>query len=245
MINTQPPEYPVNLANGVLDVHSVFQTIQGEGPYVGTPCVFVRLAGCNLQCPACDTQYTHGRKAKSPAEILALISAVQPNSQNQRSPYSPTNSLPLVVITGGEPFRQNIVVLVELLLATGYRVQLETNGTFFHPLPFYMFPRLTVVCSPKTGRINSQLAGVVNAFKYVIEAGHVCPEDGLPLNTMAQHTQRRVARPPMSSTAEIFVQPLDVQDERQNDLNLQACIQSALRFGYRLCVQTHKIALLP
>ncbi len=36
-----------------LSVHSLFYTLQGEGPYSGHPAVFIRLAGCNLQCPKC------------------------------------------------------------------------------------------------------------------------------------------------------------------------------------------------
>ena len=55
MINKQPIEKREPSYEGTLQVHSIFKTIQGEGPFCGTPCVFVRLAGCNLQCPACDT----------------------------------------------------------------------------------------------------------------------------------------------------------------------------------------------
>ena len=51
--NTQEPEKIDRDRH--LDVHSIFHTIQGEGPYCGHPAVFIRLAGCNLQCPGCDT----------------------------------------------------------------------------------------------------------------------------------------------------------------------------------------------
>src|SRR3954467_9071958 len=44
-----------------LSIHSIFYTLQGEGPYSGCPAVFMRLAGCNLQCPGCDTDYTSGQ----------------------------------------------------------------------------------------------------------------------------------------------------------------------------------------
>ena len=53
--NGQPIEKVQRTFDGTLEVHSIFKTIQGEGPFCGTPAVFIRLAGCNLQCPWCDT----------------------------------------------------------------------------------------------------------------------------------------------------------------------------------------------
>ena len=56
--NTQPAEKQVKSSGLILAINSIFYTIQGEGPFAGSPAVFVRLAGCNLQCPMCDTEYT-------------------------------------------------------------------------------------------------------------------------------------------------------------------------------------------
>jgi len=50
-MNQQPIEKQFLHPKGDLEVHSIFLTIQGEGPFTGQRAVFVRLAGCNLQCP--------------------------------------------------------------------------------------------------------------------------------------------------------------------------------------------------
>ena len=119
-INTQPPEV-VQRTDGVdIDLHSVFRTIQGEGPHAGRAAVFVRLAGCNLQCPLCDTEYTEGR-----TEHRSLVLAEQIDVAFGKDSPLPTG---LVVITGGEPFRQNIGRFVAQLVKLGFHVQVETNG---------------------------------------------------------------------------------------------------------------------
>lgn len=235
-INKQAPERPFLHQQGTLQIQEVFATIQGEGPFAGTPATFVRLAGCNLQCPGCDTDYTSKRQTLTATEVVQAV--------RQATAWRPSEKLqPLVVITGGEPFRQNLTPFVTILLGLGFRVQLETNGTFM--LDGFPWEKVTVVCSPKTGRINYDFSHRVNAFKYVVQAGYVDPTDGLPFATLGQLTQSSVARPPVGSAAEIYVQPLDEQDKTKNKANLAAAVQSCLQFGYRLCIQTHKLANVP
>lgn len=228
-INKQAPEKPFLHPQGALHLHSLFATIQGEGPFAGCPAIFVRLAGCNLQCTFCDTEYTANRRTLAPTEISYEV-------RQLRRP----DSKALVVITGGEPFRQNLEPLCVLLLGLGYRVQIETNGTLFQPLP----ESVIIVCSPKTGRINYDMAKRANAFKYVVQAGFI-DEDGLPISTLGQATQTSVAKPPAGSEAEIYVQPLDEQDVERNAANTQAALESCLKFGHRLCIQTHKLVNVP
>lgn len=232
-MNTQPTERRFQHPEGALQLHHCFPTIQGEGPFAGTPAIFVRLAGCNLQCPACDTDYTSQRHAVMPSEILSDIEQWVPEARRKRQ---------LVVITGGEPFRQNLVPLVTMLYHRGYRAQIETNGTLY--VPGFPFDLCTVVCSPKTPRIDAITAKHVNAFKYVVQVGFVDPSDGLPFATLGQLDQKSVARPPVGSLAEIYVQPLDEQDVEKNRANTALAVQSCLTFGYRLCIQTHKLANL-
>src|SRR4051794_41183262 len=42
----------------MLKISEIFESLQGEGVSIGAPCIFVRLAQCNLHCTWCDTKYT-------------------------------------------------------------------------------------------------------------------------------------------------------------------------------------------
>lgn len=105
-----------------LQVSEIFYSIQGESSWAGYPCIFVRLAGCNLRCSYCDARYTYEEpgRAMEPAAVLAEIRRLAP----KQSPP------PLVEITGGEPLLQEgVYPLLTALLADHYRVLLETNGS--------------------------------------------------------------------------------------------------------------------
>lgn len=234
MINIQPAEKQ-DLLSSNLQVHSIFYTIQGEGPFAGQPAVFVRLAGCNLQCPGCDTDYTSKRNEMTPMSIVdcVLDSLHAPNHRNAMS------GIPLVVITGGEPFRQNIAPLVRMLASRGYRVQIETNGTLYvEDLPW---DSITVVCSPKAGKINARLLPRIDAYKYVLDYRSVDHDDGLPTLALDHTAAPRVARPPEGNTRPVYLQPMDTMNEADNAINLHKCIASCMKHGYTLQIQIHKI----
>lgn len=222
-VNQQRPEPRLDNPDAIL-IHHVWETMQGEGPHAGKPAVFVRLTGCNIQCPACDTEYTSQRHSMSPVESVEVVKAIRRSG--------------LVVLTGGEPLRQDITAMVKLLLDEGYEVQIETNGTLYRDLPFE-HKRLMVVCSPKTSRIDALLADKVSAWKYVMDADHIDPVDGLP--TTVLHGHGHVARPPRWNVAPIYVQPLDVNDPVENDRHLDAVVKTCMKHGYRLCLQVHKL----
>jgi 7-carboxy-7-deazaguanine synthase len=96
-------------------VNEIFHSIQGESTWAGSPCVFVRLTGCNLRCTWCDTEYAfyEGNQMEI-AEVAAKV-----NSFN----------CGLVEITGGEPLlQQGVHPLIALLLARGHHVMIETSG---------------------------------------------------------------------------------------------------------------------
>lgn len=227
--NLQPAEKRTENSGRFLSVNSIFHTIQGEGPFVGTPAVFVRLAGCNLQCPMCDTEYT----SRSEFDIHQI--AMMVDSEIRAS--GPTD---LIVITGGEPFRQHLTALVELLLSNGYRVQIETNGSFYEE--GFPYGLVTIVCSPKTGTINRKLAPHVRAYKYVATSRSLATSiDGLPTHALEHPNAGGLARPPADSKAEIYLQPVDEKDPEANQRNLNAVVMSCLRYGHRLCLQVHKI----
>ncbi len=226
-MNQQPPEKQNLLHPGLLQVHSIFRTIQGEGPFTGRRAVFVRLAGCNLQCPLCDTEYTAERQDLTPAAIVLEIDRLV--TRTTRDPN------PLVVITGGEPFRQNLTALVRHLLDAEYQVQIETNGTLYQELPF---DKITVVCSPKTGTVSRKLHPHVSALKYVLHADRMM-FDGLPASALDHSAAPHLARPWPEFKGTVYVQPVDIPGS--NVEHLDATVESVLENGYTLCLQTHKI----
>lgn len=234
-INTQPAEKQDLHLNSLM-VNSIFYTIQGEGPFAGSPAVFVRLAGCNLQCPMCDTEYT--KRTKMPhEEILKHI-----RGRIEFNFFGKIQNLTrLVVITGGEPFRQNLEPFVSLLLDFGYIVQIETNGSLYQNLPF-AHPNLHIVCSPKAGTINKKLAFWISALKYVatVESLKDSP-DGLPMHALEHPNGGKLARPPIDFDGPVYLQPVDEQDDAKNHANMIAVRDSCLKNNYRLCLQVHKI----
>lgn len=236
MVNTQPIEKREPSYDGLLDVHSIFRTIQGEGPFCGTPCVFIRLAGCNLQCPGCDTDYTSERTLMTPAEIRFVVDGQTPRTVCHGR---------LVVITGGEPFRQHIGDLITLLINSGYYVQVESNGTLKPSLipwnqdvsdPYGAF----LVVSPKTGKINSIALQEACCLKYVVRYGNIA-EDGLPITALDHSVKTVVARPPKNWHRPIYIQPMDEKDDERNKLNYQQAVECCLDHGYLLQIQVHKI----
>lgn len=233
LLNTQPAEKRDVDATGLLQVHSIFPTVQGEGPFSGRPCVFVRLAGCNITCPGCDTIYTGTREVLTVEQILARVQE-----------FDPKHKMGFVVITGGEPFRQNITPLCAKLGKADFHVQIETNGTL-PPSPDFgeLFFDVTVVCSPKGTRVAEELQTFITAYKYVLDDQDADPSDGLPMTVLG--AKRRPARPHASFGGEIFVSPMDVQDFTRNHANRRYVVQQCMMFGYVVNLQLHKLLNLP
>lgn len=233
-LNTQPVEKPDMRDDGALDVHSIFYTLQGEGPFTGHRSVFVRLAGCNLQCPGCDTEYTAGRQRLDIYAVGLRIKQVTPQQHTYRQP--------LVIITGGEPFRQNLFPLVTYLISNHYQVQVETNGVLAPAtgLPTMIAAGLKVIVSPKTSRIHPAWGQYASAFKYVLQEGNVLEEDLLPIQALMHKAAPNVARPPDFYRGPIYVNPMDEKDPVKNQANLDLVARAALRHGYIAGVQMHK-----
>ncbi len=99
-----------------INVCEIFASIQGESTRAGWPCVFIRLAGCNLRCNWCDTTY-----AWETGEDMTIEDILA-----QTAEYG----IPRVEVTGGEPLTQpKTFELLSQLIAAGNEVLLETNGS--------------------------------------------------------------------------------------------------------------------
>ena len=95
----------------------LYKSVQGESSFAGLPCIFVRLAGCNLRCAWCDSEYTFaGGKPYTEDEIVSQIESLAPCR--------------LIEFTGGEPMLQarELLPLMDRLLAANYTLMIETSG---------------------------------------------------------------------------------------------------------------------
>lgn len=126
-------------------------TLQGEGPSAGVPAAFVRLSGCNLDCAWCDTPYTwdwHGKNgvAYDPRQEMRNLSVDELVVELVK--LDPPE---LVVITGGEPLtqRNTVAQLCRVLAVTGFRTEIETNGTLDPGPELDALPSVRFNVSPK------------------------------------------------------------------------------------------------
>jgi len=202
-------------------IQSIFKTFQGEGPFAGYPSIFIRLGGCNLACDFCDTEF----ESYDEMQLQEVLSKTDELSGKKANDFTHK----LAVITGGEPFRQNIVPLCDRLINNGYTVQIETNGTLYRELN----KDVHIICSPKnTGKgyrkIRDDLLKRLDAIKFIVSATHELYKD------VAQVGQSDYDTP-------VYVQPMDEYSVEKNNHNMKHATILAEKYGYRLGIQMHKI----
>jgi len=135
----------------VLQLAEIFYSIQGEGTHTGKPAVFVRLAGCNLSCDFCDTDYS-----------LKFFASVEEVVERVREAGADCS---IVVLTGGEPLAQRETLeLIHALRRSGKRVHIESNGTFAVDLPSDVW----LCVSPKE-RLDPKMAARADEVKLIVD----------------------------------------------------------------------------
>lgn len=134
-------------------VNEIFTSVQGEGFWTGIPATFIRLQGCTVGCPWCDTKYTW-TKGGSRMTVNEIVSKVD---------------TPHVVITGGEPTMYHLDSLISPLTMAGKYVQLETSGQ--NDLKGDMVPHWVTI-SPKENlsfRVPYKLRRLASEVKWVVD----------------------------------------------------------------------------
>jgi 7-carboxy-7-deazaguanine synthase len=151
-----------------LQVNEIFTSIQGEGILVGTPATFIRLQGCTVGCPWCDSG------------PLADIEGRTTNGKTRNTWYRGGTRMTVemimlqvaekhVIITGGEPTMWNLDALIQVLHDTGHFVQLETSGQ--NALKGDLLPDW-ITWSPKQNLGFSappQIRDLANEVKFVVD----------------------------------------------------------------------------
>lgn len=184
-------------ANERLLVSSTFYTIQGEGPFAGQAAFFIRLAGCNRGiksggafCEGCDASFEIAQA--TPMSIQHVLDLLLQEEINIG------HSIPLVVITGGEPLIHptlDRLITAFLELNTVGHVQIETNGDWDAPkIPSRLADRLVYVMSPKPSPsrkyvfkpINQDMLEQIDAIKFLVSADEGSMFHHLPQNHIDQ-----------------------------------------------------------
>jgi len=153
----------MDTGSATLKVSEIFHSLQGEGISTGAPCVFVRLAQCNLHCTWCDTKYTWDfQRFRYEDEVreqsVAEVAQVVNDTTSRR-----------LVLTGGEPLLQQRA-LTELFsrLAPDITVEVETNGTIVPEPPalsrvnqWNVSPKLSNAGDPEHFRIKPEVLRIL------------------------------------------------------------------------------------
>ncbi|MFI9811511.1 7-carboxy-7-deazaguanine synthase QueE [Saccharothrix variisporea] len=192
-------------AEGSAILTEKFESFQGEGPWTGQRCVFVRFSRCNLRCGYCDTPESWDWSRYNPAEVSARVPVAELVS------WVRERGVDLMVITGGEPMLQQPAMTALARGLADVRVQVETNGTVA-PTPelaslvdlWVVSPKLANSGMPYSTRIKPDALSALVAtdravFKFVVtepdrdldEIAHLVEEHQLaPVWVMPEGTTR-------------------------------------------------------
>ena len=222
------------IANGAqapFFVNEIFASLQGEGAWTGTPSVFVRLQGCLVHCPYCDTKHTWklgepngeplsfaARKADAPRhatctadELVDFVPSTYP-------------TVPHVVFTGGEPFLFDLTAVSARLIDAGRTVAVETSGTE----PARIDARAWVTVSPKIGMpggraVLPEVLARADEIKMAVESRR-------DIDTL-----KREVLPHVSDKVLVYVQPVSM-----GKAATALCTDAAMREGWRVSFQMYK-----
>ncbi len=199
---------------GRLKVNEIFYSLQGEGKFTGTAAVFVRLSGCNMHCPFCDTQHQQGSEMTEQQIIDAIM------------PYPARH----IVITGGEPAMQLTATLTTLLHKHGWFIQMETNGS----LPLADGCAVDwITCSPKDLPLRIQR---IDELKVLFDTR--LQDNAVRISQLADVKAQEYRLQPVDASMELTGHEL----HEQNIKNLEATINYILQNPkWKLSLQTHKI----
>ena len=218
---TLNPKFPVN---------EIFETIQGEASYTGTPSIFIRLQGCPVGCPWCDTKHTWTVEQKH--EVSPALMMTKGADDSPIWSYMTADQIveaisgfraKHVVLTGGEPAMYTLYQLTGSLLDAGYSVQLETSGTF----QIIASTRTFITVSPKFNMpggktVRRDCLLMANEIKLPVgKASDLAPL----LDALADIPKQHL----------VYLQPLS-----QSLKATEVCMEMALKHGFRVSIQTHK-----
>jgi organic radical activating enzyme len=202
-------KYFVDADNKLL-VTSIFYTIQGEGPLMGEPAIFVRLAKCNLACSFCDTYFDSGQWMTYSEIVDGAEQAVI--RELGEVPTWMNDNPPALILTGGEPTLQDINSLLLGFINAGSATQIESNGILeaaINPLTIFV---ISPKCAEKNGKTGKYIKPHpknlerADALKFVLSADPESQYHTIPEWAFEWKEKRGYG-------ARIFVSPMNIYNE--------------------------------
>ena len=210
-------------------INEIFESVQGEATWTGTPSLFIRFQGCPVGCGWCDTKHTWDVTAGKDISTDVMLAKVA--DCDTYANMSTDNLMRVIeqhkarhiVLTGGEPCVYDIWMLCSRIVASGRSVQIETSGTFDIKVPSYAF----VTVSPKL-----DMAGGLHVLPNALARAD---EVKYPVGKQAdvEKLQERII-PHLKPSQPVWLQPLS-----QNKSATALCVKAATENGWRVSLQTH------
>jgi 7-carboxy-7-deazaguanine synthase len=218
-------------------ISEIFLSVQGEGQYVGTVMTFIRLAGCSVG--KINSEYN---LAKGLPKYTAICTAVDGRTFSCDTNYQATMiktadeieqevslTVKHVCITGGEPFDRDLTELVDMLLARGHSIHIETSGTkpILYSNEYFGWKKnyIWITVSPKRNALTEVLSRA-NEIKLLVD----------------DHFTMECLLPYVQYDALLYLQPINGEHDI-NQENLNRCIEIAKKFpSCRVSLQLHKVA---
>jgi 7-carboxy-7-deazaguanine synthase len=221
-------KYPVN---------NIYPCIQGEGCQTGVPMVMVRLQGCEVGCPFCDTKETWAVSKDNERKTLA-----EALGQNERYCFAETTDIvghivkccpgpKWALVSGGEPAQYDLGPLVSELHRHSYKAAVETSGTELGHIGadfdwVTISPKLNM---PGGKKLKREALGAADEIKFPVGRSR-------DIDLLLEMIRDGL----IPEKAEICLQPIS-----QSTVATKLCIDTCLERGWRLSCQVHKYLGLP
>lgn len=262
------PHYFDLLGEDQLIIKSIFGTLQGEGPFAGRSCVFVRFAGCNrgdkelMACSFCDTDFRIDTGTTKTFDVIRdeigeVFSRLHHSAFHKK----------LIVITGGEPMIQrNIVPFIEYLNENGYLIQIESNGDIVadeYEQRIYNTSKATLVVSPKLSPVFKRYSFIhpdtfrcMEFVKCIVDARKDSPFHNLPEWLYTWQMKYKTSQNVYISPITVYKKPVpentvasfwnqDYIDYEKTRANYNYAAELCQNYDYVLSIQKHLFLELP
>ncbi len=242
----------------MLKISEIFYSIQGEGKYIGTPSVFVRVGGCNLSCQGFGINLKKGGR-----EFMGCdsIYAANPAFSDEWTIYSDKESLideiyhctqeyegniPFdIVLTGGEPslyFKNKVFLgMCEYFLERHHRISVESNGSVlfdFNPILQALSFTLSVKLSNAKEARAINIAALQNILDYAREVNFKFVLDVAMCESGRAQKEIDAILSKLCGSYEVYLMPLGTES-KELDSNLNAILQLAMKRGFKIADRLH------